>query len=175
MGEMTLRAYCADLGMKAASCRYFTAYGPRGHENHAIIAMIARTFLCEDPFDVWGNGEQIRNWTFVSDIVDGTILAAEKIDDGTGVNLGTMERTRVIDAVNAVMRYAGHEAQIRFLLDKPVGPMNRVASNELAKQLLDWQPKVSFAEGLRRTIEWYFSTRDRSTVRRDLEQRLMER
>jgi nucleoside-diphosphate-sugar epimerase len=175
MGEMTLRGYCADLGMKAASCRYFTAYGPRGHENHAIIAMIARTFLREDPFDVWGNGEQIRNWTFVNDIVDGTILAAEKIDDGTGVNLGTMERTRVIDAVNAVMRYAGREAQIRFPLDKPVGPMNRVASNELANNLLDWQPKVAFAERPRRTIEWYFSTRDRSTVRRDLDQRLMER
>ncbi len=77
--------------------------------------MIARAFVKQDPFDVWGNGEQIRNWTHVSDIVSGTIRAAEKIDDGTAVNLGTMERTRVIDAVREVLRYTGHDAEIGFI------------------------------------------------------------
>ena len=62
--------------------------------------MIARSFVDQNPFVVWGDGEQIRNWTHVSDIVEGTLLAAEKIDDGTPINLGTMERTRVIDAVH---------------------------------------------------------------------------
>jgi len=90
MGEMTLRAYAREWGMKTASCRYFTVYGERGVENHAVIAMIARAFIGQDPFVVWGTGEQIRNWTYVGDIVEGTILAAEKIDDGTAVNLGTM-------------------------------------------------------------------------------------
>src|SRR5947208_13741460 len=142
MGEMTLRAYCKDWGLKAASCRYFTVYGDRGHENHAVIAMIARRVLKQDPFDVWGNGEQIRNWTHMSDIVAGTIRAAEKIDDGTALNLGTMERIRVIDAVREVLAYTGPSAQIRFLLDKPVGPMNRVADNSLGKRLLGWEPQV---------------------------------
>jgi nucleoside-diphosphate-sugar epimerase len=175
MGEMTLRAFCRDHGLKAASCRYFTAYGSRGHENHAVIAMIARAFLKQDPFDVWGNGEQIRNWTHVSDIVEGTIRAAEKIDDGTAVNLGTMERTRVIDAVRQVLAYTGHEAEIRFLLDKPVGPMNRVADNSLAKRLLHWEPQVRFIDGLRQTIDWYFSSKDRTRIGADLERRLTER
>jgi len=175
MGEMTLRAYCKDWGLKAASCRYFTVYGNRGHENHAVIAMIARAFLRQDPFDVWGNGEQIRNWTHVSDIVAGTILAAEKIDDGTAVNLGTMERTRVIDAVREVLRYTGHDAQIRFLLDKPVGPMNRVADNTLGRRLLGWEPQVKFVDGLRRTIDWYFASKDRATLAADLERKLTER
>src|SRR2546427_3732445 len=175
MGEMTLRAYCKDWGFKAASCRYFTVYGNRGHENHAVIAMIARAFLKQDPFDVWGNGEQIRNWTHVSDIVAGTIRAAEKIDDGTAVNLGTMERTRVIDAVRAVLAYTGHTARIRFLLDKPVGPMNRVADNTLAKRLLEWEPQVKFIDGLHRTIDWYFAAKDRATLAADLERKLTER
>jgi nucleoside-diphosphate-sugar epimerase len=175
MGEMTLRAYCKDWGLKAASCRYFTVYGNRGHENHAVIAMIARAFLRQDPFDVWGNGEQIRNWTHVSDIVAGTILAAEKIDDSTAVNLGTMERTRVIDAVREVLRYTGHDAQIRFLLDKPVGPMNRVADNTLGRRLLGWEPQVKFVDGLRRTIDWYFASKDRATLAADLERKLTER
>jgi nucleoside-diphosphate-sugar epimerase len=175
MGEMTLRAYCRDHGLKAAACRYFTVYGDRGHENHAVIAMIARAFLKQDPFDVWGNGEQIRNWTHVSDIVDGTIRAAEKIDDGTAVNLGTMERTRIIDAVRAVLAYTGHTAHIRFLLDKPVGPMNRVADNALAKRLLGWEPQVKFIDGLHRTIDWYFAAKDRVQLAMDLERKLTER
>src|SRR3989338_2977584 len=92
MGELTLRAYYKEYGLKSASCRFFTVYGPRGLENHALIAMIARAFIKQDPFEVWGDGNQIRNWTYIDDIVEGTILAAEKIDDGTAVNLGTMER-----------------------------------------------------------------------------------
>ena len=175
MGEMTLRTYCRDHGLKAAACRYFTVFGDRGHENHAVIAMIARAFLKQDPFDVWGNGEQIRNWTHVSDIVAGTIRAAEKIDDGTAVNLGTMERTRVIDAVRAVLAYTGHTARIRFRLDKPVGPMNRVADNTLAKRLLEWEPQVKFIDGLHRTIDWYFAAKDRATLAADLERKLTER
>ena len=87
MGEFTLRAYAKEHGMGAASCRYFTVYGPRGVENHAVIAMIARAFIKQEPFVVWGTGEQIRNWTYIDDIVRGTILAAEKIDDGTAVML----------------------------------------------------------------------------------------
>ena len=78
MAEMTLKAYCKDYGIKSASCRYFTVYGERGVENHAVIAMIARAFIKQNPFFVWGTGEQIRNWTYVGDIVEGTILAAEK-------------------------------------------------------------------------------------------------
>ena len=175
MGEMTLRAYCQDRGLGAASCRYFTVYGTRGHENHAVIAMIARAFLKHDPFDVWGNGEQIRNWTHVSDIVAGTILAADRIDDGTAVNLGTMERTRVIDAAREVLTYTGHKAEIRLLLDKPVGPMNRVADNALAARLLDWRPKVKFVDGLHRTIDWYFGSKDRAKLAADLERKLTER
>lgn len=175
MGEMTLRACYEDWGMKSASCRYFTVYGDRGHENHAVIAMIARAFIRQDPFIVWGNGEQIRNWTHVSDIVAGTILAAEKIDDGRAVNIGTTERTRVLDAVNAVLSITGHRARIELHPEMPTGPMNRVADNSLAKRLLGWQPQVRFIDGLARTIDWYFSTKNQEEVRKTLPKVLTER
>lgn len=175
MGEMTLRAYAQDWGMKTASCRYFTVYGERGVENHAVIAMIARAFIGQDPFVVWGTGEQIRNWTYVGDIVEGTILAAEKIDDGTAVNLGTMERIRVIDAVREVLRYTGHNARIELHPEMPTGPLNRVADNSLARRLLGWEPKVKFVDGLHRTIDWYFATKDRDQVRATLDRMLTER
>lgn len=174
-GELSLRALHREHGLASASCRYFTVYGPRGIENHAVMAMIARAFIGENPFVVWGTGEQIRNWTYVADIVSGTIRAADKIDDGTAVNLGTMERIRVVDAVNMVMGYAAHSATIETRPEMPTGPMNRVADNSLARRLLDWEPEYSFAEGLRQTVDWYFDTRDRDEVRATLGVLLTER
>ena len=175
MAELTLKAYSKEHGLPTASCRYFTVYGPRGVENHAVIAMIARAFLGQNPFDVWGDGTQIRNWTYVDDIVSGTILAAEKVDDGTAVNLGTMERIRVIDAVKMVLEFTGHKAEIKLLTHMPTGPLNRVADNRLAQQLLGWEPQVLFRDGLKRTIDWYFATKKREEVQKIFARMLTER
>ncbi len=175
MAELTLKAYHKEYGIKTASCRYFTVYGPRGVENHAVIAMIARAFIKQNPFEVWGDGTQIRNWTYIDDIVEGTLLAGEKIDDGTAVNLGTMERIRVIDAVKEVLRYTKHNAKIVFRPEMPVGPLNRVADNSLAKKLLGWTPKTKFIDGLHKTIDWYFSTKNPEEVQKILGRMLTER
>src|SRR5436305_4852590 len=175
MTEMTLRAYSRDFGLKSASCRFFTVYGERGVENHAVIAMIARAFVRQDPFEVWGDGTQIRNWTYVGDIVSGMALAAEKIDDGTAVNLGTEERTRVIDAVREVLRYTGQEADITLRPHMPTRPPNPVPSNPPAKAPLGWQPQRQFTHGLHRTIDWYFGSRQREAVSGYLQEMLTER
>ncbi len=76
----------------------------------------------QDPFDVWGDGTQIRNWTYVDDIVSGTILAAEKINDGTAVNLGTMERIRVKDAAQMVLESPAIKRKSGFGPICPPGP-----------------------------------------------------
>jgi nucleoside-diphosphate-sugar epimerase len=175
MGELTLKAYHRDYGLRCASLRYFTAYGERCPENHAVVAMIARAFVKQNPFVVWGTGEQIRNWTHVSDIVEGTILAAEHVDDGTAINLGTTERTRVLDAAREVLRRTSLDVPIKLDPSKPTGPYNRVCDNALGKRLLGWQPKVSFDEGLERTIRWYYESKDRAAVTAQLEGLLNER
>ena len=111
----------------------------------------------------------------MSDIVSGTILAAEKIDDGSAVNLSTTERTRVIGAAREVLRYAGHQAEIELHPEMPTGPMNRVADNSLAKMLLGWEPQVKFMDGLHQTIDWYFKEKDREAIASTLATRLTER
>ena len=175
MGEFTLRHYAQRSLLRAASCRYFTVYGPRGKEDHAVIAMIARAFIRQNPFEVWGTGEQIRNWTYIDDIVEGTILAAERIDDGTAVNLGTMERIRVADAAAMILRQLEVDVPLKFLPDMPTGPYNRVASNRLAKELLNWEPRILFREGIQRTIDWYVKNRNPEKVRANLESMLIQR
>ena len=176
MCEMTLQAYYRDHGLKSVSCRLFTVYGERGVENHAVIAMIARAFIDQNPFEVWGDATQIRNWTYVGDIADGMVAAAESdVVDGTPINLGTMERTRVIDAVHEVLRYTNKQAEIKFLTHMPTGPLNRVASNQRAKELIGWSPKMKFFDGLHKTIDWYNSTKDPDVVRGYFGRMLTER
>jgi nucleoside-diphosphate-sugar epimerase len=139
------------------------------------MAMIARAFIGQDPFEVWGDGTQIRNWTYVGDIVRGMVLAAERVDDGSAINLGTEERTRVVDAVEEVLRYMGHRAQLKFLPQMPTGPLNRVADPTLARKLLDWEYETKFVDGLHRTIDWYTSTKNRHEVEGYLHRMLTER
>ncbi|WP_226369946.1 NAD-dependent epimerase/dehydratase family protein [Pseudonocardia oceani] len=175
MGELTLRAYCAEGRLAAASVRYFTAYGPRCPESHAVMAMIARAMTGQDPFEIWGTGEQVRNWTHVQDIVEGTIRAAEEIHDGTAVNIGTMERTSVVECAREVLAYMGREARFVFDPSKPTGPYNRVSDLTLCRELLGWEPEIDFKTGLRSTIDWYLEAHDESEVRRTLEFALTER
>ena len=122
MTELSLAAYYKEYGLKSVSLRYFTVYGPKCLENHAIMAMIARSFLKQDPFEVWGDGSQVRNWTFIDDIVAGTISAAEKIDNGITINLGTTERILVKDAVQIITEEFNYKPMIKYLKNLPVGP-----------------------------------------------------
>ena len=175
MGEKVLNTYAQEHGLKAVSCRYFTAYGPRATENHAVMAMIARAFVKQDPFEVWGTGEQLRNWTYVSDIVEGTLEAAIHADPGEALNIGTMEGTRVMDAVEMVLARTGHAPEIVTRPDMPTGPYYRIADNSRLASLSGWRPRVSFAEGLERTMDWYFSNKSPDQIRSDLPHLLLER
>ncbi len=175
MGEKVAATFALECGLKAVSCRYFTAYGPRATESHAVMAMIARAFIEQDPFEIWGTGEQLRNWTYVSDIVEGTILAAEHVGGGDAVNIGTMERTRVRDAAQMVIDRAGYAPSILTRPDMPTGPYYRIADDTKLARLTGWRPRIGFEEGLEQTMDWYFSTKSREEIRSELTDRLLER
>ena len=175
MGEMTLKSMYETRGLSSVSCRYFTVYGPRAKEDHAVMAMIARTFIRQDPFQIWGDGSQIRNWTHVSDIVEGTILAAKEIHDGSAVNLGTEERTTVLEAAEMLCRYTEYSPAFEFQPNMPVGPLNRVASGAYARDRLGWNPVIDFGTGVLDTYEWYADAHDRMEVMAGLPSRLLAR
>lgn len=176
MGEMALKAYHRQYGMKTSSVRIFTAYGPRENETHAIIALIAKAFIRMDPYVIWGTGKQDRNFTYVQDIVDALILAAEKIKDGSPVNAGRDDRITLEQAAGLVFDIAGwRPRRIEHDLSKPQGVTSRAADLTRARKVLGWEPKVSYEEGFKKTIEWYFANRNRKKVKADLEKLLIER
>ncbi len=156
MSEMQLHSFKSQYGLKSCPVRFVTAYGPRENETHAIIALIYKALEKMDPYEIWGNGQQERDFTYVKDIVSGTILASEKIYDCTPINLGTGERYKIIDVVEMICNVIGwHPKSFNFNTSKPVGALSRALDNSRAKELLGWEPKYSLKEGLEETIKWY--------------------
>ena len=178
MGEMSLKAFCDQYGIKASSVRYFTAYGPRCNESHAIIAFIAKALVKQDPFEIWGDGRQTRNFTYVSDIVDATILAAMYIEDGSAVNAGTSEFNTVKEIAEIICHILNYQPEngYQFLRNKPVGPLHRAADTKKASQIMGWKPSYTLREGIKKTIDWYLlNTCKKDLNNSELEKRLMER
>jgi len=163
MGELQLRSFQEQYGLKGSICRYVTAYGDGENDTHAIIALIKRAVERQDPYVVWGTGEQDRDFTFVDDIVEGSLLATEKIVDATPINLGTAKRYKIKDVVKLILELVGHRpARLIFDPTKPVGVLSRALDNQRAKRLLGWEPRFDLERGLRRTIDWYVAARPQS-------------
>ena len=177
MGEMTLRAYHRQHGLRSVACRLFTVYGERENESHAIIALIAKAFTHLDPYPIWGNGQQDRNFTYVGDIVEGMIrAAASDINDGSAINIGTAEHVKIIDSARMIFHETGFQPEkIDFDLTKPVGVFSRAADLSRTRACLAWEPSTSFQDGLRKTIRWYYDTHDREQVAAELHRLLTER
>jgi len=158
MGEIQLNAFIKQYGLKGCSLRFSSVYGPRENETHAVIALIYKAFERMNPFVIWGTGEEARDFTYVSDIVRGTILAAEKISDGTPINLGTGCRYKLKEVANIIFDIMDFHPKVVFDTSKPVGVVSRALDISRAKGLLGWEPRVSLEDGLKRTIDWYVRT-----------------
>ena len=156
MSEVQMKSFYKQYGLKGCPVRFVTAYGPREDETHAIIALIYKAIEKMDPYEIWGDGNQERDFTYVEDIVSGSILAAEKISDMTPVNLGTGQRYKMIDVVKMICKILNWmPSSFNFDTSKPSGALSRSLDNTRAKELLGWEPKFSLKEGLEKTIKWY--------------------
>jgi UDP-glucose 4-epimerase len=176
MGERSLQAYQEQYDIDTSAVRIFTAYGPRENETHAIVAFIAKAYAKQDPYQIWGDGEQTRNFTYVKDITRALRLAAENITDGTPVNAGISRYVTMNEAVEIIFEYLDWEpAEINYMTDKPVGVRHRAADTTRAEELLSWEPEYTVKKGIKNTLDWYVEARDRDYVRENLEMLLHER
>jgi len=159
MSEIQLNSFIKQYGLKGCPVRFVTAYGPRENETHAILALTYKAVEKMDPYLIWGDGHQERDFTYVDDIVEGTILAAEKISDGTPINLGTGRRYEIIEVVEMICDILNwHPSKFEFEKSMPVGALSRALDNNRANELLGWKPRFSLRQGLEKTIDWYLQT-----------------
>ena len=176
MGERSLQAYHEQYDIDASIVRIFTAYGPRENETHAIVALMAKAYAEQDPYRIWGDGEQTRNFTYVKDITRALRLAAENVTGATPVNAGIPDYITINKVAEAVFdRLDWEPAEIDHMTDKPVGVRHRAADTTRAEELLGWEPQYTLQDGIDRTLDWYAENREREYVQNNLETLLHER
>ncbi|MEX0609384.1 MAG: NAD-dependent epimerase/dehydratase family protein [Balneolaceae bacterium] len=130
--------------------RPFSGYGEDQDLSYPVPAIARRAALKENPFEVWGTGKQGRDFVHIEDVMDCTLLAMEKITDGTAINIGSGKLTSFLDIIEVFTSFAGYSPDIKTLLDKPVGVHSRYADMSFVDEKLGWKPKLSLEEGMRR-------------------------
>jgi nucleoside-diphosphate-sugar epimerase len=155
--------YTKNFGIPAVSVRYFTVYGPRQRPDMAFSRFM-QALVEGRPIEVYGDGEQTREFTYVSDAVEGTIKAATKDVVGQVFNLGGGSRVTV-NRVLATLEDISHiKLQRQTLPAAPGDPRHTGASINLARERLGWEPRVSLREGLTKQWEWFQAARSHEGI-----------
>ncbi len=144
-----LLAEYAD-GTQVTIVRPFSGYGEDQALDYPFPSFIDRARRRADPFEIWGDGEQVRDWVHISDVVGATLAAVEQEVAGP-VNICTGRPTSFNDLAKLVTEAAGYSPSFRHLPSKPSGVHYRVG--DPTKLLSFYQPKVSLEEGIRRALE----------------------
>ena len=149
-GEFLAKIAAEHYGLHIACIRPFSGYGEDQDYSYPIPAIARRAVYKESPFEVWGTGHQGRDFVNIDDVIDCTLLALEKISDGTAINIGYGKLTSFREIIDIFCNIADHKTEIKCLLDKPVGVFSRYCNIDYAKECLCWEPKISLEEGLTR-------------------------
>lgn len=158
-GELLCYTYHALFHMNIACLRYFTVYGPRQRPDLAINKF-TRLMLRDEPIPMYGDGTTARDYTYVSDIVDGTIKALnyvmEKEKDIYDIfNLGGSHPISLKDLINVIANSLGKNPVIEQLPMQPGDVDITYSDYSHAKKILNYEPKVRIEEGIKYFVEWY--------------------
>lgn len=155
-GEHLTYSYYKRYGLRAVIIRPFNVYGPGQVGEGAIHHFVVRA-IKNEPLIIHGEGDQIRSWCYIDDIVDGILLCLEKEEAvGEVFNIGNPKGTiTVLALAEKIIQMAGSSSSIVHVPKTYVDVELRIPSIEKAKNLLGFEPKVDLNEGLKRTIEWY--------------------
>jgi nucleoside-diphosphate-sugar epimerase len=153
--------YMRNFGIPVTSLRYFTVYGPRQRPDMAFCRFM-EALVENQEIGIFGDGEQTREFTYISDAIDGTVKAASADVVGQIINLGGGSRVsvnRVLDTLEEISRI---KARRKYLPVAPGDPRDTGASINVARERLGWEPRVSLRDGLTRQWRWFQETRERS-------------
>jgi GDP-L-fucose synthase len=121
-----------------------------------IPALIRKASEKMTPYEVWGTGDEVRDFLHVSDMVEGGLLAMEKAATCDPINLGYGKAFTIKDVVRIILKETGHDqVEVKFDSSKPVTIPFRMVDTSKAKQLLNFEAKVSLEAGLKDTVRWF--------------------
>ena len=153
--EHLCKAYMANFDLPLTILRYFSVYGPRQRPDMAYHILI-KALLTDQPFTLYGTGEQTRSNTFISDCVQATLAVLEHREAALGetFNIGGGQIISLNEVVQTLQEITGAEAQIKNEPARPGDQMHTSANIEKAKKILGYKPKTPVYEGLKAQVEW---------------------
>jgi nucleoside-diphosphate-sugar epimerase len=164
VGEYYCSVFTRVYGLETFSLRYFNVFGPRQNPASQYSGVISRfidAFMKGENPTVYGDGEQSRDFTYIANVVDANIRAAEAAEgSGRVMNVANGERVSLLELFEVMKKITGRvDAQIDFQTDRKGDVKHSQADNSLARKFLGYEKVVGLEDGIARTIEWWSKSR----------------
>ncbi|MGB8648195.1 MAG: SDR family oxidoreductase [Anaerolineae bacterium] len=160
-GEMYARVFSELYGLTTVCLRYFNVFGPRQDPTTQYAGAIAKFMTCAlrgEPFPVYGDGEQSRDFTFIENVVRANLLAAAAPIDGHAVmNIACGEQTTLNQIIALLNELTSQRLPTHYSPPRAGDVRHSLAAIDCARTLLGYQPHITLREGLERTLQWYRS------------------
>jgi len=169
VGELYGQTFGRCYGLENVSLRYFNIFGPRQDPSSpysGVLAKFCTAFLEDTPPLVFGDGEQTRDFTYVENAVQANLLACEAPNaSGKVFNVGVGERISLNEVLRELGKITGKRLEAKYEPPRDGDIRDSQADISQARECLDYDPQVSFEEGLARTFEWYRSIQTKMTAK----------
>lgn len=152
--ELIAYSYFKNYGVRSTALRYFTVYGPWGRPDMAIFKF-TKAILAGEPIEVYNHGQLERDFTYIDDIVNGTIAALETNSEFEIFNLGCGNPRKLMEFIGAIENALGIKAKIKYLPHQNGDVFKTSSDISRAKKYLRWEPKMSMNHGIKNFVEWY--------------------
>lgn len=168
--ERMCRHFYEDYNFEVRVARYHNVYGPYGTfyggREKAPSAAIRKILEFKngetDNIEIWGNGKQLRSFTYIDDCIEGTLLLMNS-NFRDPINIGSSETISIQELYDYAAASCGvFNPSYSFNLNAPVGVLGRSSNNELCLRTLNWEPKIKFKDGIAKTANWISSEKDRN-------------
>jgi UDP-glucose 4-epimerase len=160
-GEYYMRSFHRVYGLETVSLRYFNVFGPYqdpASQYSGVLAVFCRKMLAGEEPTIYGDGETSRDFTYIQNTVEANLLAAAapaELVAGRVMNVATGVRVTLNEAVKVLREITGYAGPVRYAPERAGDIKHSLADISLARELLGYEPSVSFREGLEGTVEWY--------------------
>ncbi len=152
-------AYWRNFNLPVVSLRYFTVYGPRQRPDMAFSKFIKAT-LEGGQIEVYGDGNQTRDFTYIDDIVEANLAAAGLEENGKAFNLGGGSRISINEILKLISQISNKKLNIKYIEEQPGDVRHTWADTEKAKKYLNYNPSVRIEEGLELQYKWARQNQD---------------
>jgi nucleoside-diphosphate-sugar epimerase len=157
-GEHLVQAYDRQFGIPSTILRYFSVYGPRQRPDMGYY-IFTDAILHGKPITVFGDGNQLRGNTYVTDITRATLLARDKFERGAIYNLGGSEEVSANQVIALLQEIIGKRTEVQYAPARPGEQSRTLADTTLAQQRLGFVPQMSLRAGLEEQVRWQASLR----------------